>query len=32
MIRIDGKSEVMTVALHDGVGKVLDSVDLPPGI
>jgi alkaline phosphatase D len=28
--RIDGASEVMTVALHNVTGKKLYSVDLPP--
>ena len=29
-VKIDGKSEVMTVSLHDIAGKNLYSVDLPP--
>jgi alkaline phosphatase D len=29
-VRIDGASEVMTVALHDWTGKTLYRVDLPP--
>ena len=29
-VRIDGASEVMTVALHDVTGKKLYSVELPP--
>ncbi|MBO0862663.1 MAG: alkaline phosphatase D family protein [Chloracidobacterium sp.] len=30
-VKIDGKTEVMTVGLHDINGKKLFSVDLPPG-
>jgi alkaline phosphatase D len=30
MVRIDGASGVMTVSLHDGAGRVLHAVDLPP--
>lgn len=29
-VRIDGKTEVMTVSLHDLAGKTLYSIDLPP--
>jgi hypothetical protein len=28
--RIDGANAVMTVALHDGAGRVVHAVDLPP--
>jgi hypothetical protein len=31
MIRIEGESGVISVALHDGAGKALDAVDLSPG-
>jgi hypothetical protein len=30
MVRNDDTSGVMTVALHDGAGRVLRAVDLPP--
>jgi alkaline phosphatase D len=30
MVRIEGTSGVMTVALHDGAGRVLHAVDVPP--
>lgn len=30
MVKVEGRSQVMTVALHDRSGKVLYSIDLPP--